>query len=103
MVAGIGGKVVGTISIAEGSYSSTAAITGMWVDPNVRRLGIGRTLVSAAENFARSNGYNQIFLWVMAGNEPAEKLYEAAGFSRTGHSTIEGDHVEFEMKLTISP
>jgi GNAT superfamily N-acetyltransferase len=58
-------------------------IGAMWVDPEARRQGVGVGLVEAALAWAREAGARRSELWVTVGNEAAEKLYEAAGYSPT--------------------
>ena len=55
----------------------------MWVDPAVRRQGIGRALIDAALGWARAAGATRAELWVTQGGEAAEGIYEAAGFKAT--------------------
>ena len=53
----------------------------MWVEPESRRLGVGRELIEALEGWARAWGARRSVLWVFAGNEPALRFYERLGFS----------------------
>jgi len=45
-----------------------------------RRRGIGRALMSAATEWARSMGAHQLLLTVWAGNDDAERFYAALGY-----------------------
>jgi ribosomal protein S18 acetylase RimI-like enzyme len=45
-----------------------------------RRRGIGRALMSAATEWARGHGAHQLLLTVWAGNEDAERFYNALGY-----------------------
>ncbi|HVF10026.1 MAG TPA: ribosomal protein S18-alanine N-acetyltransferase [Abditibacteriaceae bacterium] len=49
-----------------------------------RRRGLGRRLLKAALDECRQRGVLRFFLEVRAGNEVALRLYERAGFRRTG-------------------
>ena len=42
--------------------------------------GVGAALLSAAEDWARTNGYARITLNVFEGNERARRIYERAGY-----------------------
>ena len=72
-----------------GDNSSTASLSfpllcNVAVDPRLRRLGIGRALVSAAEDVAKQQGGGFSSLFVVArGSEDAaaEKLYSSLGFT----------------------
>ena len=70
----------------------------MWVDPEVRRQGIGRGLVRSAIEWARTAGANRAELWLTHGNEAAERLYEAAGFATAG----EVEPLREGSKLTVA-
>ena len=59
----------------------TVMVFSMWVDPAVRRLGVGRRLIEAVEAWARTWGATQTVLWVFAANEPALRFYLRLGFS----------------------
>ena len=84
------------------------ALFGMWVDPRFRGAGVGRALVDAVADQARAAGRRRVVLNVVAGNDPATGLYEAAGFVPTGRTVSRSDHqqtdqelVEVEMELVL--
>lgn len=52
----------------------------MWVEPESRRLGVGRVLVDAVVNWSSGWGAHRVVLWVIAGNESAMRFYERIGF-----------------------
>ncbi len=64
-------------------FAGAAHIVAMWVSPAARRLGIGRQLVRAALDHARSGGAPAVVLWVFDDNLRAKALYEQLGFRRT--------------------
>lgn len=81
------GQLVGELSLK--AISPRRAIAhvgtlGMSVKSDWRRKGVGRELLSAAVEWAPSAGIKRIELYVYARNEPAIKLYEAAGFTHEG-------------------
>ncbi len=59
-------------------------LISMWVAPTHRRTGIGKRLVEAVCDWARSRGANRIVLEVTTTNFPAVRFYERLGFARTG-------------------
>jgi GNAT superfamily N-acetyltransferase len=62
-----------------------AALFGMFVPPRFRGLGLGRQLVVAALEFARSRaGIKIVQLTVTQGNASAEALYRSCGFVEFG-------------------
>jgi GNAT superfamily N-acetyltransferase len=62
-------------------------IFSMWVDPSVRRTGVGARLIEAAEAWAAAWSARTSVLWVFAGNEPAIRFYHRIGFT----VQLEGD------------
>lgn len=96
------GVVVGTASGGDGETTGVAALTAMWVDPRFRRQGVGGLLVQRVVDWAQQTGYEQIFLWVVRGNEAAVKLYERNGFGRTGaQQEVRPGQLEDEMSRRL--
>jgi ribosomal protein S18 acetylase RimI-like enzyme len=52
----------------------------LYVNPEHRRLGIGKTLMQEATNWAIAKGYPQIGLQVFTENQIALNLYQNLGF-----------------------
>ena len=67
-----------TVVLDEGS------ITNIAVRPDVRRQGLGRAVVEALLDRARSLGVTDVYLEVRLSNEPAIALYRALGFDVVG-------------------
>ena len=63
---------------------TTAALLGMWVAPEARRLGVGGVLVDTVIRWARGRGFQRVVLDVADGNAPAIALYESRGFVPNG-------------------
>lgn len=59
---------------------ATLLIFSMWVDPTVRRGGVGGRLIEEAEAWAGSWNARRTVLWVYAGNEPALRFYRRLRF-----------------------
>ena len=51
--------------------------------------GIGKRLLTAAEENLRAGGYRSAFLWVLEGNASARKFYEHMGFQPTEDFLLE--------------
>ena len=63
-----------------------AHLWGMWVDPAVRRRGLGERLVAEVHGWAASRGARVLRLGVIEGAAGAVEFYERLGFVRTGES-----------------
>lgn len=79
-------KVVGWCDITpnDRAYFAHRGTLGMGVHPDHRGLGIGRTLLKAALEHARSIGLEQVELEVFSSNQTAIRLYERCGFVLDG-------------------
>ena len=97
-VAEVDGEVVGTVSGGPGKARAASAVTAMWVDPRFRGQGIGDLLLAKVLDWACSQRYREVFLWVTEGNDNAERLYLRHGFVRTGGSEeVRPGQLEFEL------
>ncbi len=63
---------------------STAEITALYVDPDRWRRGVGGLLLREALDRLARDGWSEVVLWVLAGNDPALGLYAAFGFQPDG-------------------
>jgi len=64
----------------EVTMSPQAFVAYMAVEPEVRRRGIGRSLLNAAEKVARERGLPTIAMMVTESNVPALDLYTSSGY-----------------------
>jgi aminoglycoside 6'-N-acetyltransferase I len=72
---------VGTRSVAEGCETSPVAyLEGWYVDPDMRRQGVGATLVRAAEDWARARGFREFGSDTELGNTRSQWAHAALGF-----------------------
>jgi aminoglycoside 6'-N-acetyltransferase I len=72
---------IGLRPYAEGCQSSPVPfIEGWYVDEDVRLTGIGKELVCAAEDWARSSGYTEIASDVELGNGASVAAHRAIGY-----------------------
>lgn len=78
--------VVGRLSVARDPHpaSEHVADLGVMVAREHRRRGIGRALMTAAEDWAREVGVRKLELHVFPSNEAALALYESLGYEREG-------------------
>ena len=73
---------VGERPYAEGCESSPVAyVESWWVDEDVRRRGVGRALMDAAEAWARGRGHVEIASDTQLENELSQKTHAALGFA----------------------
>ena len=88
LVAEVDGKVMGyLLCVIESAqayvherFSRHAYIAELVITEAARGQGLGQALVAEAEAFARASDMRTIFIGVLAGNKPAERLYEHLGY-----------------------
>lgn len=73
----------------------TAELVSMWVHPQARGQGVGRTLVETVLQWAHNEGHNVVHLWVTETNDQARRLYERCGFALTGELKPLPSHPEY--------
>jgi aminoglycoside 6'-N-acetyltransferase I len=60
--------------------SPCAFLEGWWVDPDVRRTGVGRALVAAVEDWARAQGFHELGSDALLDNTLSHQAHRALGF-----------------------
>ena len=61
----------------------------IYVQPDAWGAGAGRALIQRVEEALRSDGFGDAILWVLEGNDRAERFYRAAGWERDGRKVDE--------------
>lgn len=76
------GEIVGGAGIypTEGLPADTAELVKMYLLPKARGLGLGRHMIQQCLDWARAEGYQQIYLETMPELRKALKVYEKFGF-----------------------
>ncbi|MDQ6481464.1 GNAT family N-acetyltransferase [Dyadobacter sp. LHD-138] len=77
------GKVLGGAGIfpTDGLPEDTLELVKMYLLPEARGQGLGKTLILKCIEEARNKGFKRIYLETMAALEKAVKAYEKLGFS----------------------
>jgi aminoglycoside 6'-N-acetyltransferase I len=84
------GKLAGFIEVGSRSYadgcetSPVAYIEAWYVDPDIRRSGLGRALLDAAEDWGRSNGYSEIGSDALLDNDVSHSAHKRCGYDEVG-------------------
>ncbi len=88
LVAEVDGKIMGyLLCIIESAqayvherFSRHAYIAELVITEAARGQGLGQALIAGAEDFARASDMRTIYIGVLAGNTPADRLYEHLGY-----------------------
>jgi GNAT superfamily N-acetyltransferase len=75
--------VVGTAGGIADLGGQLGELVSMWVAPAWRGKGVGARLIEEVAGWAASVGFRELRLWVVEGNDVAERAYAKAGFTRT--------------------
>src|SRR6476661_7669687 len=76
---------VGTRPYTDGCDTSPVGYVEAWyVDPDLRRQGVGRALLAAAEKWARARGYSEI-----ASDARLDNLVSHAAHRRAGYEEVD--------------
>ncbi|NUM49168.1 MAG: GNAT family N-acetyltransferase [Anaerolineales bacterium] len=80
------GEPVGYVNLTDGVIPRTTQITDCAVTPRVRRQGIGKALLLAAEDWAVHRGNFQLIAELQSKNYPAISLVRKLGYEFCGYS-----------------
>lgn len=83
---GANGRLAGFIALEQRlmlESGDKAEVVGLVVDADARRTGAGRSLVAAAECWARARGLHELFLRSNVVRPEAHAFYPALGFERS--------------------
>jgi GNAT superfamily N-acetyltransferase len=85
------GRAVGLVQ-GRKRRPSTLLLFSMWVDPSVRRHGVGRALIESLEAWGRGWDAVETILWVYGANDDAIRFYRDLGFEiiRSGQDAEAG-------------
>jgi ribosomal protein S18 acetylase RimI-like enzyme len=94
----------GIIGSFEEEDPQGAQVISMWVDPGFRRAGVGKALIEAVVDWARSRAVRELKLMVTSVNRGALAFYERMGFRMTGETAVypnDATITEYEMVRTV--
>ncbi len=95
----VGNRPVGLIA-AQRQSSESVYLYSLWLDPEARGRGLGRTLVAEAAGWARSQRVRRVTLRVHVGNEAARAVYDSLGFTvSAGESGDTGDEITMTLNV----
>jgi len=76
---------VGSRPYADGCDTSPVGyIEAWWVDPDGRRIGYGRALLAAAEDWGRMRGYTEMASDALLDNMVSQSAHKRAGYEEVG-------------------
>lgn len=76
-------NVIGGVGVAEiNGIPNCAELQKLYLDDSVKGKGYSKELMKIAEDWARENGYKQLYLETHSNLKIAIKLYEKLGFRR---------------------
>lgn len=78
------GEVIGSVATRLLADTRVAELKRMYLKPPYRGRGLGRLLLSEVVQWAESHGCQSLVLDTTSSMTAAQRLYEAAGFTRTG-------------------
>jgi ribosomal protein S18 acetylase RimI-like enzyme len=67
-------------------------VLGIYVDPDWWDQGVGRMLIRDARDRMAAQGFPEAILWVLVGNEQAERFYRLDGWIPDGQQRVEEVH-----------
>jgi ribosomal protein S18 acetylase RimI-like enzyme len=86
LVAALDGQAVGALIAKENQGASTAWVTDMVVDSELRRKGVGTALVLAAQRWAAKRNLRRMVLEMQSKNYPAIQLASKLGYEFSGYN-----------------
>ena len=86
------GAILGWASFGSGRDDDSAAdgeVYGIYADPDAWSTGVGRALLTAAEERIAEAGHPRAYLWVLDGNDRADAFYARQGWELDGATKVE--------------
>jgi GNAT superfamily N-acetyltransferase len=86
------GLICGFATTGPATDSETPAsgeLLGLYVDPSHWSKGVGRALIAAARRELAGRGFPDTILWVLSGNERAQRFYRQDGWRPDGSQRLD--------------
>jgi oligopeptide transport system ATP-binding protein len=93
------GQVIGFVRYGTRTGEPGGYVFGLYVHPAQAGHGIGRSLLSHAEQRLREQGTDTVSLHVFEANERARRLYAKAGYVPDGSTRVEPEYEATEVRL----
>lgn len=77
-------------------------LVSMWVHPSARGGGAAALLIDAIRSWVADRGGDRLVLWVVEGNDRAERAYRRVGFEPTGvEQPVPGRPSDIEREFAL--
>lgn len=95
-------QVIGGCGIfpTENLPEGTCELVKLYVNKSARGQGLGITLLEKSMQWAKENGYNQVYLESMPELAKAVSIYEKCGFTKLNHALGNSGHDGCDIWMT---
>ncbi len=94
-------KAILTIGVCrDDDKSNSFELWGIYVDPFMKRQGVGSKMVQFCEEKAIERGFKEICLWVLEQNMSARMFYEKLGYLPDGNNKFIESLSVIEMRYS---
>lgn len=95
-------QVIGGCGIfpTENLPKGTCELVKLYVDKSARGQGLGKTLLEKSMQWAKENGYKEIYLESMPELAKAVSIYEKCGFTKLTHALGNSGHDGCDIWMT---
>lgn len=100
-VATLDDKIIGSGGIypTENLPKGTCELVKLYLLKEARGTGLGRTLLSHSLQWAKENGYTQVYLETLPELSNAVSLYEKSGFTKIDHALGNSGHFICDIRM----